>query len=82
MRTIRQPTEDELRMLEAQRDAFCEELDALVRRYAMTEDNLAFYLAFPGVSSATIFTDLKPDDQRGFLSAVLGGVMDFPGEAH
>lgn len=72
-RKIRQPSENELELLEMQRDAFVADMDKIIRKYCMTEDNIACYLCFPGVEAATVFTDLKLEDQAVLLMTLLEG---------
>ena len=76
MSITRQVTDEEMQILEAGRRGFMIELDALVRKYACSKEDIMYMLIVPGVQSAVIFSDLLPHQQQHLLTIMLGGTTN------
>ena len=69
----RQATTQELHIIEHQRDAFMDELDALIIKYSTTPDNLYYMMIIPGREHAMIASNLNPAQQEELMETLLGG---------
>lgn len=69
-RQTRQATKEELNNFDAAHSAMYEELSAVLRKYAMTEDELIFWMVIPATTDATIFTQLPFEEQAELLGFI------------